>query len=195
MKKIGIFGGTFNPPHIAHLIHSEIVRTQVTLDKIIFIPSGNPPLKESGILDSLHRLKMTKIAFESDENFLVSDIEITDSADKSYTIDTLHKFRKLYNKSDIKLYLIIGLDNLIDFPKWKSPEKIFTLSEVLVMNRPGYSVNDVPDEFSKKVTYISVPSLEISSTMIRERIKAGKSVKYLVTEPVLKYINENKLYI
>lgn len=195
MKKIGIFGGTFNPPHIAHLIHAEIVRSQMSLDTILFIPSGNPPLKESDVIPAEHRLNMAILAFECDNNFKVSDIEIKDSPGKSYTVDTLLKLKELYRKDDVKLHLIIGMDNLIDLPKWKSPEKVFLLSEVLVINRPGYSAEESPEEFSEKVTYVPVPSLEISSTKIREMIRQGKSVKYLVTEPVLKYINQNKLYI
>jgi nicotinate-nucleotide adenylyltransferase len=92
------------------------------------------------------------------------------------------------------MYLIIGIDNLIDFPKWKNPDKLFALSEVIVMNRPGYLVQDVDIDFSRKATYISVPMLDISSTNIRERVKSGKSIKYLVDEGVEKYIAENGLY-
>jgi nicotinate-nucleotide adenylyltransferase len=195
MKKIGIFGGTFNPPHIAHLIHAESVRSQMRLDKIIFIPSGNPPLKNTGVIHSGHRLNMAKLAFEHNENFEVSDLEIHNASGKSFTVDTLKKLHRLYKKNDIKLYLIIGMDNLIDFPKWKSPEKVITLSEVVVINRPGYSREEVHVNFTKKVRFVLVPSLDISSTMIRKMIKERKSVKYLVPDSVLEYIVQNKLYI
>lgn len=99
-----------------------------------------------------------------------------------------------YKNDFIKLYLIIGIDNLIEFPKWKNPDKLFALSEVIVMNRPGFLVQDVDVEYSRKARYLSVPMLDISSTDIRNRIKSGKSVKYLIDEKVEKYIFENGLY-
>jgi len=195
MIKIGIFGGTFNPPHFAHLIHAEGVRDRMKLNKIIFIPSGNPPLKDSDIIHSGHRLNMAELAFGDSEYFEVSDIEITDSSEKSYTVDTLKKLHKIYKKDNVKLFLVIGMDNLIDLPKWKSPERVLSLSEVLVINRPGYSFEEAPEEYAGKVKLVQVPSLEISSTMIRGMIEKGYSIKYLVPEKVRKYIVQNKLYI
>jgi nicotinate-nucleotide adenylyltransferase len=197
LKRYGIFGGTFNPPHIGHSILAENMREQLSLDKVIFIPSGVPPLKESkDLLSAEHRLKMTKIAFERDPNFEVCNIEIADSLSgkKSYTVDTIKKLYDLYKNDFVKLYLIIGIDNLIDFPKWKDPGKLFTLSEVIVMNRPGFTVQDVDAEFSEKAKYANVPMLEISSTKIRECASAGRSIKYLVFPEIEQYIAENKLY-
>lgn len=197
MKRYGIFGGTFNPPHIGHSILAENMREQLSLDKVIFIPSGVPPLKESkDLLSAEHRLKMTKIAFERDPNFEVCNIEIADSLSgkKSYTVDTIKKLYDLYKNDFVELYLIIGIDNLIDFPKWKDPGKLFTLSEVIVMNRPGFTVQDVDVEFSEKAKYASVPMLEISSTKIRESASAGRSIKYLVFPEIEQYIAENGLY-
>lgn len=195
MKRIGIFGGTFNPPHTAHLIHAESVRYQMSLNKILFIPSGNPPLKVSGVITAEHRLNMARLAFTGNSNFEVSEIEIKAPALKSFTVDTLQKLNKIYDNKETKLFLIIGMDNLLDFPKWKTPEKLFSYCEILVINRPGYKVQDAPKEFSDKVTYIDVPSLEISSTMIRNLVKEKKSIRYLVPESVRKYIAQNKLYI
>jgi nicotinate-nucleotide adenylyltransferase len=197
LKRYGIFGGTFNPPHVGHSILADNMREQLSLDKVIFIPSGVPPLKESkDLLSAEHRLKMSKIAFERDPNFEVSDIEISDllSGTKSYTIDTMMKLYNLYRNDFVKLYLLIGIDNLIDFPKWKDPDKLFALSEVFVMNRPGFLVQDVDVEFSKKVRYASVPMLEISSTKIREFVSEGKSIKYLVFPEIEQYIAVNKIY-
>jgi len=197
LKRYGIFGGTFNPPHIGHSILAENMREQLSLDKVIFIPSGVPPLKESkDLLSAEHRLKMTKIAFERDPNFEVCNIEIADSLSgkKSYTVDTIKKLYDLYKNDFVKLYLIIGIDNLIDFPKWKDPGKLFTLSEVIVMNRPGFTVQDVDAEFSEKAKYANVPMLEISSTKIRECASAGRSIKYLVFPEIEQYIAENELY-
>ncbi|MFA5010332.1 MAG: nicotinate-nucleotide adenylyltransferase [Ignavibacteria bacterium] len=197
MKRYGIFGGSFNPPHIGHSILAENVREQLSLDKVIFIPSGKHPLKDAiSIQDAEHRLNMAKLAFENDPNFEVSDIEIEKAKNgiTNYTVDTLIDLYEKFKEDFIKIYLIIGIDNLIEFPKWKNPNKLFLISEVIVMNRPGYFVQDVNDEYSRKARYVSVPILEISSTDIRHRIKDKKSVKYMLEPEVEDYVIKNKLY-
>jgi len=195
MKRYGIFGGTFNPPHIGHSIFAENVREQLHLDKIIFIPSGNPPLKKGiEIIDAKHRLLMAHLAFGKDDNFEVNNIEINDKEEKSYTVDTLIKLKELYKNDNADFYLILGIDNLISFPKWKEPEKLFSLSEVIIINRPGYLLKDANPEYAKKVKFINVPNLDISSSMIRDYIAHKKSIKYLVLPEVEKYIKENNLY-
>ncbi len=197
MKRYGILGGSFNPPHIGHSILAENVREQLFLDRVVFVPSGRHALKDGDTLVSAeHRLNMANIAFGGNENFEVSDIEIEKSKTgvTNYTVDTLMSLYDRYKNDFLKLYLIIGIDNLIEFPKWKNPDKLFALSEVIVMNRPGFLVQDVDVEYSRKARYLSVPMLDISSTDIRNRIKSGKSVKYLVDEKVEKYILENGLY-
>jgi nicotinate-nucleotide adenylyltransferase len=196
MRRYGIFGGTFNPPHIGHSIFAENVREQLHLDKIIFIPSGNPPLKKGiEIIDAKHRLRMAEIAFEKDENFEVSNIEIKNTSEKSYTINTLIKLKELYQADSVKLFLILGIDNLISFPEWKEPEKLFSLSEVIIINRPGYFIKDADTKYTKKVKFINVPNLDISSSMIRDYIAHKKSIKYLVLPEVEKYIKDNNLYL
>lgn len=197
MKRYGIFGGSFNPPHIGHSILAENVREQLSLDKVIFIPSGKHPLKDAiSIQDAEHRLNMAKLAFENDPNFEVSDIEIEKAKNgiTNYTVDTLIDLYEKFKEDFIKIYLIIGIDNLIEFPIWKNPNKLFLISEVIVMNRPGYFVQDVNDEYSRKARYVSVPILEISSTDIRHRIKDKKSVKYMLKPEVEDYVIKNKLY-
>jgi nicotinate-nucleotide adenylyltransferase len=197
MKRYGIYGGSFNPPHIGHSILAENVREQLSLDKVIFIPSGKHALKdEVSIKDAEHRLNMAKLAFEGDPHFEVSDIEIEKAKNgiTNYTVDTLIELYDLYKEDFIKIYLIVGIDNLIEFPKWKNPNKLFLISEVIVMNRPGYLVQDVDDEFSRKARYLSVPMLEISSTDIRHRIRENKSVKYLLKPEVEEYVINNKLF-
>ncbi len=192
MKKYGIFGGTFNPPHIAHSIVAENVRQQLNLDKIIFIPSGNPPLKES--VPAEHRLAMAKLAFGNDRNFEVSEIEIEDLKEKSYTVNTLRKLMEIYKDDESELYLIIGMDNLIDLPNWKDPEKLFELAKIVVINRPGNNIDSARKDFREKVIFADVPDLEISSRMIRRNISEGRSVKYLVCDAVNEYIEKNGLY-
>jgi nicotinate-nucleotide adenylyltransferase len=195
-KKYGIFGGTFNPPHIAHSIIAREILEQFNLDKIIFIPSGIPPLKlDDELTSSLHRLNMAKIAFENDKSFEVSEIEMQNVSHKSFTVDTLIKLSEIFKEDNVKLYLIIGIDNLIDFPKWKNPDKLFLYCDVIVINRPGFFHNDAASEYTDKVMFAKIPMLEISSTMIRNYIKNGKSIKYFVNPGVEKYIRENKLYL
>ncbi len=196
MKRYGVFGGAFNPVHMAHLIIAEDVRQQIHLDKVLFVPYANPPHKNgNNLLDSKHRLTMLRLAIEGNSFFEISDIEIKDSSvSKTYTVDTLMKLRELYKDEGVKLYLIIGLDNLIELHTWKDPGKLFMLSEVVVLNRPGYLVQSVENEYGRRVTYIPAPDINISASDIRYKIKEGKSIKYLVPHSVEKYIEKNKLY-
>ena len=192
MKKIGIFGGTFNPPHIAHLIVAESVREQLNLDKILFIPSGNPPLKES--IPAEHRLAMAKLAFGNDKNFEISDIEMKNLKERSFTVNTLNLLHEIHKDDPVRFYLIIGVDNLIELPLWKEPEKLFEMSEVVIINRPGFELGESKTKFADRVKFLTVPYLEISSSMIRSNVLKGKSVKYFVCEEVESYIERNHLY-
>jgi nicotinate-nucleotide adenylyltransferase len=195
MKHFGIFGGTFDPPHLAHYALAEEVRLKLNLDKVIFIPSAIPPLKDSNnIIEIKHRLVMAKIAFERNKFFEVSDIEINNTNSKSYTIDTLIKLTEIYKNDSVKLYLILGLDSVIDFPKWKTPEKLFEFAEIVVLNRPGSKISDVKREFAEKILLIDAPLLDISSTLIRENVRNNKSIKSLVLPETEEYIKQNNLY-
>lgn len=201
MKRIGIFGGMFNPVHTAHLIMAESVREQVHLDTMLFIPSADPPHKDTNdLLEAKTRLEMLKLAIEDNKSFEASDIEIELSAKgKNYTVNTLMALREKYsedkNSADqVKLYLIIGMDQLIQLHTWKDPGKLFFLSEVVVINRPGYLITQVENEYSRRVIYVPAPNIDISSTDIRHRVREDKSIKYLVPEKVENYILENNLY-
>lgn len=190
-KRIGIFGGTFNPPHIAHKIAAEFCRQELELEKVMFIPSGNHPLKDS--IDPEHRLNMAVAAFSGDKNFEVNEIEIMNKHEKSFTVDTLRSLKEIY-ESDTQFILLIGADNLLELHKWKNPHQIFELAQVAVMHRPGYEIASADNQFLAKVTSVEIPLMEISSTMIRDRILRGLSVKYLVDPDVEHYIKEKNLY-
>lgn len=195
MKRIGIFGGTFNPPHVAHTELAENVVRELNLDKIIFIPSAIPPLKDKDkVLEIKHRLAMTEIAFGKDPNYEVSDIEIKNTMEKSYTIDTLIKLHEQYKNEDAIFFLIIGIDNLIDFPRWKNPKRLFELAKIVVMKRPDYILDNVRKEFLEKVVIVNTPLLDVSSTVIREKVKKNESIKSLVLPEIEKYIKQNNLY-
>jgi nicotinate-nucleotide adenylyltransferase len=194
LKRIGVFGGTFNPIHNAHLIIAEDVCGQMSLDKVLFIPAANHPLKDTSEIISYDvRLKMVNLAISGNDKFESSEIEkLSSNGVKSYTVDTLMRLREIYK--DVKFYLIIGMDNLISLNKWKDPGKLFMLSEVVVFNKPNYFIQDVKNDYAGQVTFVPVKNIEISATDIRNRIKENKSIKYLVPGEVEKFILENKIY-
>jgi nicotinate-nucleotide adenylyltransferase len=196
MERIGIFGGTFNPVHTAHLIMAESVKEQIKLSKVLFVPSLNPPHKDADKLtDPQKRLEMVRLAIEGNDSFEASSIEIESAVGSiSFTVDTLIALRKIYREEQVKLYLIIGLDQLIELHTWKDPGKLFMLSEVIVINRPGYTVGQIQNDYTGQVMYVPVPSIDISSTEIRHMVREGKSIRYMVPSNVEKYIKENNLY-
>jgi nicotinate-nucleotide adenylyltransferase len=190
--KIGIFGGTFNPPHIGHLITAESVRETIALDRIIFMPSYISPHKQEGEQYSArHRFTMTKIAIASNNRFDISNEEI-EKGDTSYTIDTLDHLRKTHDNAS--LYLIVGMDNYITFHLWKEPKRILEHTTLVVMNRPNYPqiINEIIG--TTNVLFVDVPDIDISSSDIRQRMKEGRSVKYLVPDDVERYMIDNNLY-
>ncbi|CUU02476.1 nicotinate-nucleotide adenylyltransferase [Candidatus Thermokryptus mobilis] len=193
--KIGIFGGTFNPPHYGHLIVAEFIREEVGLDKIIFIPCSIPPHKQNDeylfqIASPEHRFEMVKLATTGNKFFEVSDVEINRGG-VSYTIDTVNYFVSNFPKE--KFYLLIGADQFAEFHTWRKPDEIVQKVNLIVFNRPGFVIPQT--EFSKFATFITIPNIEISASTIRKRIKLGKSIKYLVPPAVEEYIFANKLYI
>ena len=190
--KIGIYGGTFNPPHIGHLIVAEQVITILGLDKIIFIPSFISPHKQKGESDvAEHRLSMTELAISGNPKFKCSDIEIV-KKETSYSIHTLEQLKR-ENAADT-FYLIIGMDNYLTFQLWKEPHRILELITLVVLNRPGYAkqVNEVFG--TKNTVFVDVPNIDISSSDIRKRVKEKRSIQYLVPKRVEEYISANGLF-
>lgn len=197
--KIGIMGGTFNPIHHGHLILSEYIRIKMNLDRIIFIPTGVPPHKNNqDVLDGETRLKMVELAIESNPYFIASDIEVTRNK-LTYTIDTIVELRDLYQNS--KIYMIIGADTLLSLYTWKDYSKVLSLVSFIVADRLGLSNEDLVQEierlnrrFDSNIVSIDSPVIDISSTLIRNRLKENLSIKYLVPERVEDYILNNNLY-
>ena len=184
--RIGILGGGFDPPHIGHLIACETVREKLKLDKVIFIPTFNPPHKEI-FTPFHHRFKMTELAVSDNPHFSISDIEKSLGV-PSFTIQTLKALKKSYPEG--KIYLLIGTDEFRDFKDWESPEEIPKIVEIVVLYRPGYPLK----EFPKSITPLQIPQIDVSSTQIRESIKERRSVKYLIPDKVWEYIKHHSLY-
>jgi nicotinate-nucleotide adenylyltransferase len=191
--KIGILGGTFDPPHLGHLIVAEHVRDRLGMNKILFIPAVVPPHKRQrpDITSPGMRLEMVRRAIAGNPAFDVSDIEIRRGG-LSYTADTLKELRTQYPTE--VLSILIGMDNVRDFNTWKDPELIKRIAHIVVMTRPGFQTESGPLEDVKTLTICEVPEIGISSREIRNRVKLGQSVRYLVPATVLDYILEHRLY-
>ena len=196
--KIGIMGGTFDPIHYAHLATAEFIRDNYKLDKILFIPSGSPPHKKGNITNKYDRYKMVLLSTVNNEDFIVSDIEI--KREKStYTIDTLRYLKDIYKS--IEIYFITGADAICDIESWKDVEDNFKLANFIAATRPGISllkanekIKELKDKYDAHIESVYVPSLDISSTYIREQLSKHKTIRYLVPELVQEYIYNKKLY-
>ncbi|HLP18389.1 MAG TPA: nicotinate-nucleotide adenylyltransferase [Bacteroidota bacterium] len=190
--KIGLFGGTFDPPHIAHLITAEYVRDTAQLDRILFIPSYISPHKRRGEeSNAADRLEMTRRAIEGNPHFECSEYEVRKGA-VSYTVETL-EFLHAANPG-AQLSMIIGMDNYLDLHTWKDSGRILELSDVIVMNRGGVDAGEPVGIAADRVRFVPVPDLDISSSGIRERIRNHQSVTYLVPSAVEQYIVAHHLY-
>ncbi|OQX80240.1 MAG: hypothetical protein B6D56_05440 [Candidatus Omnitrophica bacterium 4484_70.1] len=216
--KIGILGGTFNPPHIGHLILAQEILFKLRLDKIFFVPANIPPHKNKELTPAYHRINMIKLAIKENNKFEVLDWEIKRGG-ISYTVDTLRELKNAFPKDE--LYLIIGSDLANDFSNWKDYKEIFRLAKVVVALREGSPLKEkdksIPlEEYLEKNTkediilvrrenpnlsspltkfiLVEVIQIKISSSLIRSLIKRQMSVRYLLSEEVEKYIKEKRLY-
>ncbi|MFO7152267.1 MAG: nicotinate-nucleotide adenylyltransferase [Bacillota bacterium] len=193
-------GGTFDPIHFGHLITAEEARINFNLDRVIFVPTGNPPHKKDyEVTDPEHRYVMTALATNSNPFFQVSRIEI-ERRGYSYTVDTLNQFLEIYGK-DVSLFFISGADAVLDILTWKNVKGVLDVCTFIAATRPGYPVKKLEDKlkelkdlYGKDVQLLEVTAVAISSTEIRKRVKEGRSIKYLVPESVEEYILKNGLY-
>jgi nicotinate-nucleotide adenylyltransferase len=197
MERIGILGGTFDPPHIGHLWLGEAARQQLMLDKVLFLPAGEPPHKpDYKVTPADHRLEMTRLAISNNESFAVDDIDVR-RPPPHYTF-TLMKW--LHQRSSDTLYwLLIGSDSLRDLPTWYKPDEIMKLTRLGVLPRSGVTIDwdsltQTLPRVESAVDFVDAPTLELSSTEIRLWLESGKSLRYLVPQPVLQYIAIHKLY-
>ncbi len=190
LSKIALFGGTFDPVHLGHLIVAEWAWDALGLDKVIFIPNHIHPFrKRRDITPPEQRLDMLELALQAYPNFEVSSVELKRKG-VSYTVDTLEYFHKTY--PDSELFFLIGADNLLKFDEWKKPQRILELAKIVVYNRDDSQVES--DTRNERIIYLNSPNIKISSTQIRERIKQGHSCKSMLPLKVWQYIEENHIY-
>jgi nicotinate-nucleotide adenylyltransferase len=192
--KIGVYGGTFDPIHVAHLIIAEHARQELALDKLLIMPCSLPPHKEPGKTSAAqHRYQMVRLAIAGNPYLDVSDLEMQRKG-KSFTVITLQALTKLYQLDASQLFLIIGADNLVDIRTWRKPEKIFSQSTVVVAVRPHYQPAEDLPAFARNYVHLQTPLMELSSTLVRNLVREKKSIKYLVPWAVEEYIEQNHLY-
>lgn len=188
MKRIGIFGGTFNPIHMAHLVMAQVAFEKLKLDRVVFVPSNLPPHKSrKDVIAARYRYQMVRLAISDNPAFDVSDIEIKRPG-KSYSIDTVHKFQNIYSKN-AKFFFIIGTDSLAALHQWKRIDELRKLTKFVVINRPGFK-----GKGKIRVQSIEMPGLDLSSSQIRLYIREGASIQYLVPAKVASYIKQHQLY-
>jgi nicotinate-nucleotide adenylyltransferase len=189
--KIGILGGTFDPPHLGHLVIAEHVRQELLLGKVVFIPAAIPPHKTAAaITDGFHRVAMLRMAIQLNPYFEVDEMELHRGG-VSYTVDTLAELSRKW--PDDQLVLLIGEDNFAEFGTWREPERILRLAQVVVMTRPGFD-EEVRRKIPNGMLVCQVPEIAISSSTIRSRARDGRSIRYLVPQSVEKYIATHSLY-
>lgn len=198
MKK-AIFGGTFDPIHIGHLHIAYEALDNLHLDKILFMPAGNPPHKiHKKVTDAQIRYDLVKRAIESEVKFEISDYEIN-KKENSYTYETVELFSEL--QRNIEWYFLIGVDSLMDLENWKNVDRILNSCKLVVYNRTGFTMEQVlkkkkhiEQKFNKKIIFLNMPIIDISSTNIRNNIKVGKNVNYLLPKGVEEIIDVFNLY-
>jgi len=192
--KICLFGGTFDPLHLGHLLIAQTVCEAENFDKIIFIPALKPPHKNGKIITSVEiRMEMLESALDDNPKFEISDVEIQRGG-TSYSIDTITQFKSEDNLSRENLYFFIGSDTLLKFEEWKNPKEIVKEVSVLVAVRPGFKPSSIPTWILQNIQFANIPRFEISSTNIRKRWKENMTIRYMVPLSVWEIINKYNLY-
>lgn len=190
-KRIGVFGGSFDPIHVGHLAISREALRRCGLDVVLFIVAAVPPHKKEPDASVEHRLRMVELAVEDEPDFQPSRIEIErDGA--SYTAETLRELRAIYPGASF--YLIVGADSAIDFSSWKTPDAVIEMANVVIAPRPGFDPSEMEPRLRSEAHVLQSPEIDVSSTIIRKRTREGKPVGSLVPAAVDRYIREHRLY-
>jgi nicotinate-nucleotide adenylyltransferase len=202
--RLGIMGGSFDPIHIAHLITAEEALAQFALDQVLFMPAGDPPHKGRGLAPAELRYALVSVATAGNPRFSVSRLEI-ERGDVSYTVDTLEYLAGILPPG-AEMFFITGADAVLDILTWKDPGRVLELATFIAATRPGYDLSKLSGLLGRlreqttglvpeaRVKTLELPALAISASMIRERLAAGKGVRYLVPEPVAELIDKSGFY-
>ena len=188
-RRIGVMGGTFDPIHNGHLVAASEVAAEFNLDEVLFVPTGDSWQKDVAT-DAEHRYAMTVIATESNPLFKASRADI-EREGATYTVDTLRDLRAA--NPDADLFFITGTDAISSIGTWKDVDSLWQLAHFVVVTRPGFNL-ELPSAPEGAISVVEIPALEISSTSIRERVRSGRPLWYLVPDGVLDYIAKNGLY-
>ena len=200
-QRIGLLGGTFDPIHLGHLLLAVHSCEELDLDRVIFIPARLPPHKAQPVVGPDDRLQMVRLAVGTDDRFLVCDCELT-RAEPSYTIDTVRQFQQSLG-TNTYLSWLIGSDMLVDLPTWHEVNELVDMVDIIVVSRAGQPQPNFSslrpiltiEQINRiRAHAIEVPLIDISSTMVRERIVQGLSVRYFLPEPVARFISDRHLY-
>ncbi|MFY9324744.1 MAG: nicotinate-nucleotide adenylyltransferase [Syntrophomonadaceae bacterium] len=198
-KRLGIIGGTFDPVHYGHLVAAQYAAYGFHLDRVIFMPAAKPPHKNAeGVLDARHRVAMVELAIADNPAFEMSTLEVERSG-VSYTIDTIEILQQTYPGAEI--YFIMGMDSIYILDTWKDIERLVLMCRFIVVTRPAYELKRsdpafqaVPPEFWRRVGFLEIPAMDISSTDLRTRVRQGKPIRYLLPPAVENYIYNHSLY-
>ncbi len=191
--RLGLLGGTFDPPHIGHLIVAQDVFEALELDRLVFLPSNQPPHKHAvPVTAARTRLEMTRAAVSGDARFEVSDVELRRGG-VSFTVDTLRQYREL--EPGAQLHFVVGSDQAACLESWREPEVVAQLATLVVMERSGRSPEQVRPQLDLPFRLVPVTRVEVSSTQIRDRRRAGKPIDYLVPDEVIRIIERERLYV
>lgn len=189
---LGLFGGSFNPPHVAHLAVAEACAQGAGLDTVVWMPAPDPPHKQGADLAAAeHRLAMVRLAVAGNARFGISDAEFRRPG-PHYTVDTLRELRREHPDAD--LALVVGGDSLAAFASWREPEAILEMARVVAYRRPGADLSGVPDAVMARTTVVDGPGLDLSATELRARVVADQTVRYLVPDAVRGYVEAHRLY-
>lgn len=195
VKKLALFGGSFNPVHLAHLIIAERAADALAVDRLLFMPCSVPALKsDDQMVAGEHRLAMVRLATAGNPRFRASDLELRRGG-RSYTVETLTELKQKHGLDRTGLFLVIGGDNLADLLSWREPEEINRLCRIVVADRPGVSYSGRIPAYVDDIIVVDTPLMNLSSTDIRRRLREGKSIRYLVPPAVERYIVRHQLYL
>jgi nicotinate-nucleotide adenylyltransferase len=192
--RLGLFGGTFDPIHVGHLILAESCREACDLERVWFVVAGSPPHKLSvGRTPVAHRIEMVRIAIAGHPAFEVSELEASRPG-PNYSVETLEAVHR--ERPDDELFFLIGADGLADLPLWRQPQRILELATLVVVNRPDAAAGApiAPGQRSRPIQHVAIPSIGISSSDLRRRIAERRSIRYQVPRGVEAYIEANRLY-